>query len=284
MKIRARAKVNLALDVIRTMENGYHELDMIMAPVSLYNELEIDIASQDQVTCDLIELPEYSTLHRTLKLLREKQMLKQAYRIHVRKHIPDQAGLAGSSADAAALLKALLQWEGISLPMSKQLEMAACIGADVPFCLVSQTARVQGIGERIRCLDTDWQFPCVLVKPSYGVSTPEAFALWEKSEIVHVDVDRIESCIKKKDYASLMQAMGNALEMPAFSIRPALKNLKEEMEKQGLDRVMMTGSGSALMGFSQDVQLLKTIEEKYRKQGYFSQIVTIGQEEEWQIQ
>lgn len=276
MKIKARAKVNLALDVVQTMDNGYHELDMIMAPISLYNDIEIDVAPVDQITCDTVELPENSTIHRTLQILRKEKHIQNAYRIHVQKHIPDQAGLAGSSADAAAVFKAILEWEQMRMSQEEQLRLAKQIGADVPFCMVSKTARVGGIGEVIRCIDTDWTLRCLLVKPSYGISTPEAFKIWEQKESGHVNVDRVEECIQKKAYADLMHAMGNALEIPAFCLCPQLQELKESMQRQGLDRIMMTGSGSALMGFSQNNTLLQSVKEFYQKQGYFSEVVTIG--------
>lgn len=276
MKVEAQAKVNLALDVVGTMENGYHELDMIMAPVSLYNEIEIIPASKDRITCDTMVLPENSTIHKTLQVLREKKSSLGHYRIHVIKHIPDQAGLAGSSADAAAVFKAICHIENLSMDRAQQLQLAAKIGADVPFCMVNRFARVKGIGEKIETITTDWKLSCLLVKPSFGISTPQAFQIWETKEPLHVDVSQIQECIEQKDYDCLLHKIQNALEMPAFMLQPTLKELKESMEAFGLDRVMMTGSGSCLMGFSKHPKTLLKTQEYFLNQGYFSQIVTIG--------
>lgn len=276
MKIKAQAKVNLALDVVGILENEYHELDMIMAPVSLYNEIEIHPSQQDLITCDTMILPKNSTIHRTLQVLKEKKPDLSHYQIHVIKHIPDQAGLAGSSADAAAVFKAVCAMEGLSMELDEQLKLAARIGADVPFCMINRFARVKGIGEKIECITTDWKLPCLLVKPSFGISTPQAFQLWESGDQCSIDVSQIQKCIEQKDYNSLMRAMQNALETPAFMLQPSLKELKESMEKFVLDRVMMTGSGSCLMGFSFNQELLLQTQKYFSNQGYFSQIVTIG--------
>lgn len=276
MKVMAQAKVNLALDVIRKREDGYHELDMIMAPISLYNTIEISPGIQDQITCDGGTLPSNSTIHKTLALLRKEYKIKGAYKIHVTKGIPDQAGLAGSSADAAAVLNAVLDEENISLSMDQKIDMAKQIGADVPFCLVNRMARVQGIGEKIHCIMTDWKVPCLLVKPNYGISTPVAFEKWHSKKPESVDVTSVQRAIEAKSYEALMQTMGNALEPAAFQIRPELEALKKTMEKYGFDRVMMSGSGSTLMGFSQNKECYDKAQAHLENQGYFIKTVVIG--------
>ncbi|MBM6831192.1 4-(cytidine 5'-diphospho)-2-C-methyl-D-erythritol kinase [Faecalicoccus acidiformans] len=276
MKVQAQAKVNLALDVIGKRNDGYHELDMIMAPISLYNDIEIDIHPVDQITCDGGKIPDHSTIHKTLALLRKEIGLRNHYAIHVLKRIPDQAGLAGSSADAAAVFRAVMAIEGIDLELVKQLEFAKQIGADVPFCLVNRLSRVQGIGEKIRVLPQGWKLSCLIVKPSYGISTPEAFERWHAQAPVHVDVDAVEDAIQNQDFVSLCERMGNALEKPAFQMRPELRELKQKMEALGFDRVMMSGSGSSLMGFFHDPSHLKRAKELCVGMDCFVEIVTIG--------
>lgn len=276
MKTLAQAKVNLGLDIKGIRKDGYHELDMIMAPISLYNEIEIDHHTYDRIFCDKADLPENSTVHKALSLARETFGIQSRYDIKVFKHIPDQAGLAGSSADGAAIFKAVLELEGISVPEKRLLELGKQIGADVPFCLVNRMARVQGIGEKIRKLDTDWKLSCLLVKPQTGVSTPAAFKTWHRLSPLSLNMDAIEKSILLKDYDQLIQSMANALERPAFLLCPEILSLKEAMEARGLDRVMMTGSGSTLMGFSQDPMLLEKLQKQFANQGYFSKVVTIG--------
>lgn len=276
MKVYAQAKVNLALDVVKKREDGYHELDMIMAPISLFNEIKIEPSAIDQISCVNQEIPESSTIHKTLALLKEKGWIHKNYKIQVTKGIPDQAGLAGSSADAAAVFNAVLDFEGVDKSLDQKIELAKCIGADVPFCLVNRFARVQGIGEKIQVIPTDWKLHCFLVKPSYGISTLEAFKTWGHIQTLKVDVAPIQKAIEDKSYISLIRTMGNALEKSAFEIRPKLEELKKELESCGFDRVMMSGSGSSLMGFSQKKECIEKAMSLLEGNDCFYKYVQIG--------
>ncbi len=276
MKIYAPAKVNLGLDVVRAMENGYHELDMIMAPISLYDELDIEYADQDKIEIENMELSEDNTISKTLGLLRDCYDIKHHYLIRVKKNIPSQAGLAGGSADAAAVLKTVLELEGIEVEMEEKLNLAKQIGADVPFCLVNQFSRVKGIGEKIEILDANWKFNILLVKPDFGVSTPEAFRLWENQEKFHPDIDYVQMACENQILDLLVQAIGNALEPVAFELRPELAKIKEEMLDLGMVRVMMSGSGSSMMGFCIDEDVLQKAKSVLEKRYGFVEVVSVG--------
>ncbi len=286
MKIKVNAKVNLALDVLERLDNGYHALDMIMAPVSVFDDLEVSaIRPSDHPEADLIEcvsedLPEENTLSKTMKILRESYPLRHFYHIVLNKGIPSQAGLGGGSADAAALIRAISRLEGLNLSMSEMQEIGAKIGADVPYCLLSGYARVGGFGEKTEPIFSDWQIPVLLVKPEEGISTPECFAAWDQSTApVHYDIDIIEDAIRKKDPGLLFCTMANALERPAFDQLPVLQEIKEEMNDLGIVRVMMTGSGSVLMGFSVDEEVLAAAESALKEKYPFVQRAVIGSEE-----
>lgn len=276
MKIYAPAKVNLALDVVGQMANGYHELDMIMAPISLYDELDIEISQEDKITCQGMELPENNTIIKAISLLRERFRIKNHYSINVIKNIPSCAGLAGGSADAAAIMRAIYEIENIDISLAEKLELAKKVGADVPFCMVNQYARVKGIGERIECIDTDWKFKILLVKPSVGISTPEAFKLWHQKEPMHPDLGYAQMACENKSLDLLVQAMGNALEPIAFELESVLNEIKEDMLKLEIVRVMMSGSGSSMMGFSIDETVLEKAREILKEKYEFVEIVTVG--------
>lgn len=260
MEVQAFAKVNLALDVLGKREDGYHELDMVMAPVSLYDSLRIeqldDAAAFDEIICENIVLPAENTLTRTLQVMREKAGLQHSYKITLKKRIPSQAGLGGGSADAAALIHALCRMENIDLSMEEKMEIGSRIGADVPYCLMGGFARVQGIGEKVQPIYTDWKIPVLLVKPEGGLSTPESFARYDAMENRSIDVDIVEDALRKQDIGLLYQTMANALESQALKALPELSGLREEMGDLGLVRVVMTGSGSCLMGFCIDEEVL----------------------------
>lgn len=281
MKIYANAKVNLALDVVRRRADGYHELDMVMAPLSLKDTIDItpNGADTDRITCDA-PLPETNTVTKAMAILREEASCQGrtigGYDIHITKRIPEQAGLAGGSADAAAVIKAVNRLEGLGLGEERLYELGARVGADVPFCIAGRTSRVRGIGELIRPIDTDWGFDLLLVKPEAGVSTPAAFARWEETETGLHDIDLVEEALHKHNAELLLSTMVNSLEPAAMALVPELEQLREEMTELGLVRVMMTGSGSAMMGFSVDQEVLENAALMLRPRHPFVQVVHAG--------
>lgn len=276
MKVQARAKINLALDVVERMDNGYHSLDMIMAPISICDEIEIEVGICDEVTCEGMKLPEKNTVSKMVQVLKELYHLSSNYKISIKKHIPAQAGLGGGSADAAAVCKAILQMEGIKETEENLYEITKQVGADVPFCIHDKWARVKGIGEKITPIESDWQFNIIVVKPDFGISTANAFSKWKESRPFHPDVDLVESSIREKNMDLLYQTMANALEPIAFEIEPELNQVKMDMEDAGLVRILMSGSGSSMLGFSVDEDVIQSAYERLKEKYSFVQIVHVG--------
>ena len=276
MKVQARAKINLALDVVERMDNGYHSLDMIMAPISICDEIEIEIGICDEVTCEGMKLPEKNTVSKMVQVLKELYHLSSNYKISIKKHIPAQAGLGGGSADAAAVCKAILQMEGIEETEENLYEITKQVGADVPFCIHDKWARVKGIGEKIIPIASDWQFNIIVVKPDFGISTANAFSKWKESRPFHPDVDLVESSVREKNMDLLYQTMANALEPIAFEIEPELNQVKMDMEDAGLVRILMSGSGSSMLGFSVDEDVIQSACERLKEKYSFVQIVHVG--------
>ena len=276
MKVQARAKINLALDVVERMDNGYHSLDMIMAPISICDEIEIEVGICDEVTCEGMKLPENNTVSKMVQVLKELYHLSSNYKISIKKHIPAQAGLGGGSADAAAVCKAILQMEGIEETEENLYEITKQVGADVPFCIHDKWARVKGVGEKITPIESDWQFNIIVVKPDFGISTANTFPKWKESRPFHPDVDLVESSIREKNMDLLYQTMANALEPIAFEIEPELNQVKMDMEDAGLVRILMSGSGSSMLGFSVDEDVIQSAYERLKEKYSFVQIVHVG--------
>lgn len=273
MKIYAPAKVNLSLDVIKETEDGYHDLDMIMAPVSLYNKINVTPDVKTEIICHNGLIPQDNAMSRMLRLLKETYDIKD-YKVEIWEEIPMQAGLAGASANAAAVLRTVDQYEHLHLDLEQMIDLGKQIGADVPFCLVNRYARVQGIGEKIRPMHCHWRFPALLIKPQEGVSTPEAFAKWNRLPSYHPKMDAIQAALEQKDFGQFTRLMGNSLEQAAMELTPILKTIHQQMEQFGL-RSLMTGSGSTIMGFGTREHLTEAYEQ-LRGMYPFVEIVTIG--------
>lgn len=278
MKVLAPAKVNLALNIKGILADGYHALDMIMAPISLCDEIEIRPNGQkkDEIVFEGMNVPKNNTVAKAIDLMRRTFQLPAHYKVEVKKNIPSQAGLGGGSADAAAVMRAIDQMEGLHLSQDQLIELGKQVGADVPFCLVNSWARVKGVGEQIELLDSDWKFKLLLVKPKEGISTPEAFKLWDASQRYQYDIDLVETALLKKSVDLLYTTMGNALEDVAQNALPVLKEIKEDMYNEGIVQAMMSGSGSSIMGFSVDESVLEEAKKALEPYYDFVEIVTVG--------
>lgn len=262
MKIKANAKVNLTLDVVRKREDGYHELDMIMVPLSLCDVLDVTFSDKDEIICGEANFPldETNTIYKAICLLRERFHLDEHFKVVVDKHIPMQAGLAGGSADGAATLKAIIQLCNLEIEESELLDIAKKIGADVPFCIINEASRVQGIGEKVTRFKIDCPFYLLLVKPEEGVSTGLAFSKIDFDHCVHPNVDKAQSALMNNDYETFCSCIGNTLEQSAFTITPVIKVIKDELLVAGMDTVLMSGSGSTVFAITKNKQLIDQIE------------------------
>ena len=166
--------------------------------------------------------------------------------------------------------------EGIEEAEENLYEITKQVGADVPFCIHAKWARVKGIGEKITPIESDWQFDIVVVKPDFGISTANAFSKWKETQPLRLDVDLVESSIREENMDLLYQTMANSLEPIAFEIEPELEQVKMDMEDAGLVRILMSGSGSSMLGFSVDEEVILSACEQLKEKYNFVQIVHVG--------
>ena len=248
---KAYAKINLGLDVVRKREDGYHEVRMIMQTVNLYDRIEMD-RNGDGVIKTETNLPfvpdgEGNLAWRAAKLLLDEKGIRDGVTIKIRKFIPVAAGMAGGSADAAAVLVGLNELYGTRLSMSELCALGVSIGADVPFALMGGTCRVQGLGDLIKALPPLPECWFTVVMPGYGISTPEAFAAYDKvGSSVHPDCAAQEAAIRAGDLDAVCAAAGNALE--ECSGAKDNEAIKAALRENGAVTALMTGSGAAVFG------------------------------------
>ncbi len=255
MKLRAYAKINLALDVCGRLENGYHAVRMVMQSVSLCDVVTMRCASNGIVlSCSDQSLPcdGENLAFRAAAIFLERTGIHGGVVIELEKHIPMQAGLGGGSADAAAVLRGMDMLYETHLPMDTLLEWGLELGADVPFCLLGGTALAQGIGERLTPLPGMPRIPVVLIKPEGGISTAWAYgALDALCPAPHADVDAVVRCLNHpKQLAGRMENVFEAVVLPKL---PVIDGCKQRLLELGADGALMSGTGSAVFGlFSAD--------------------------------
>lgn len=255
IQLKALAKINLGLDVLRRREDGYHEVKMIMQTIGLYDELELRRMKQPgiQVRTNLYYLPvnENNLVYKAAKLLMEEFGTDGGISIHLRKKIPVAAGMAGGSSDAAAVLWGMNQMYGLGLSRKDLMERGVALGADVPYCVLRGTALAEGIGERLSTLPSMPKCYILIAKPGISVSTRFVYENLHANDLrpeQHPDVDAMLDALRKKDLGLLASCMGNVLETVTVSAYPVIDKLKKCMTEAGALGAMMSGSGPTVFG------------------------------------
>ena len=247
--VLAPAKLNLSLDVVGLLPNGYHDLDMVMQAITLCER--VNLRRSQGLTLQLpgsrVPANDKNTAIKAALAFFHYTGLLAGVDITIYKSVPVRAGMAGGSADAAAVLVGMNALYGAELSMSELCALGAQVGADVPFALMGGTCRVRGVGDLLKPLP-----PCpacwfVIVMPDYGVSTPEAFAAYDRvGSPVHPDCEAQEAAIRAGDLAALCRAAGNALEECSGAQDTA--RIKQALREDGALAALMTGSGAAVFG------------------------------------
>lgn len=255
IQLKALAKVNLCLDVLRKREDGYHEVKMVMQTISLYDELEIRKVKQPgiQIRTNLYYLPtnENNLVHKAADLLRKEFHLEGGVAIQLQKKIPVAAGMAGGSSDAAAVLWGMNQMYSLGLSRKDLMERGVCLGADVPYCVLRGTALAEGIGEKLQVLPPMPKCYLLIAKPGISVSTKFVYENLHANDLrqeQHPDVDAVIDALKKKDLGMLAACMGNVLEEVTVPAYPVIDKIKKCMADEGALGAMMSGSGPTVFG------------------------------------
>lgn len=272
MKVRAYAKVNLALDVVRKREDGYHDLEMIMAPITLHDLIYINVIDEGieiESNSKIVPTDQRNIMYKVAQLMQERYGLKKGVKIFVYKHIPTQAGLAGGSADGAAVIKAMNKLFHLNLSYEEMAALGKEVGADIPFCIYEKTAFVEGVGEKLQFIDEPFEAYLLLVKPKKGVSTQKAFTSLDLSKVKHQDCRKMKKGIEMNDYQAVIDNLQNRLELPSIKMVPQIKEIKKEMMKLGFDGALMSGSGSCVFGITRNQEIMNKGYEFFRKRYFF---------------
>ena len=247
LRIKAAAKLNFSLDILGIRPDGYHEMDMVMQTIDLFDDVELSKARTFSVFSDgSPDGPENLAWKAAEAFFRAAKRSGGA-RIRLTKRIPAQAGMAGGSADAAAVLIGLNALYDARLSPEALRDAGLSVGADVPYCLIGGTARVRGIGEIVEPMPPFISGYLVVAKPAIGISTAEAFRRFDRAEnLRHPDIAALLSVMEKGQLDALSLFMENVLEQSEQN--ETVETLRQELLKNGALAARMTGSGSAVFG------------------------------------
>lgn len=275
--VKALAKINLGLDVVRKREDGYHEVKMVMQTIHLFDRLEMKKTQADEITIttNLTFLPtnENNLVYKAAKLLKDEFSIKDGIHVKLHKHIPVAAGMAGGSTDAAAVLYGMNSMFELGLSKGELMQRGVKIGADVPYCIMRGTALAEGIGEKLTALPPMVKCPVLIAKPQISVSTKFVYEnLKLNGGIVHPDIDTLVSDIEAKDLPKIAADMGNILETVTIPNYPVIAQIKDLMKEQGALNAMMSGSGPTVFGLFDTEETAVRAYEKMRKSGLAKQV------------
>jgi 4-diphosphocytidyl-2-C-methyl-D-erythritol kinase len=250
VKLLSPAKINLTLEILGTRTDGYHELRSIIQPIDLFDEVKIESQEGQGIqldsSCIPIPLDKDNLAWKAAALFLEKSGQELQVEISIKKRIPLGAGLGGGSSNAASVMIGLNR---LTDAFSEQelLKLALNLGADVPFFIRSQTAVIEGIGEKINPLRNFPLFYYVILFPNINTSTEMVYKKWDElNNKDHVQDESINEQIRKFSNRNEALPLINDLENPAIALHPEIKAYKQIFKSLGLESVLMTGSGSAV--------------------------------------
>ena len=268
LHVRSYAKINLCLNITGKREDGFHDLDMIMLPISLHDSLivsKLNKSIDNFVTVDDFSIGSFTYNLATFAIdkLQSVYRFNEKFRILIHKVIPIQAGLGGGSSNAACTMKAVNTLLNLGATDEQLMEYGKELGADIPFFVKCKPARCRGIGEKIEPIEIKNNYYVLLVKPEAGCSTREVYQTADSMDLAVCDMDKVLKALADGDDDLLADSIANSLQAPAISLVPVIQSIIDELKDCGLKIVQMTGSGSAVFALSTDKKLLKKVLKKF---------------------
>lgn len=279
---KARAKINLALDVCRRLENGYHEVRMVMQTVDIYDELEFKRRKDPDIILsvdsrDYLGDLENNLIFRAAKLMKQQYNIQHGVEIRLKKNIPVAAGMAGGSTDAAATMLAMNEMYELGLTREHLMEQAVRLGADIPFCIMGGTALAEGIGEKLSPLPAPPKASLLIVKPPIMVPTQWVYGQLRLDELErHPDIDGMVRALSQGDLTGIAAHMENVMETVTEKKYPIITEIKRMMMGNGAVNALMSGSGPSIFGVYLDEGIAQAaavdIDQTLRTRGVNAQV------------
>ena len=273
LNIKSEAKINLSLDILGKLENGYHEISTIMHTVELSDNIFIKkVYKKDYLklitNIGWLPVDEKNLIFKAAKYVKEKFAIEEGIFLNLTKVIPVSAGLGGGSANCAATLKGIKKLFDLPLSLDELADLGAKFGADVPFCVHTGAALATGVGEIIKPLPKMPTSHIVIVKPPVIVSTEDIFGAYNDDKVKHrPDTEKLIYSLEKGDLIGICDSMENVLETVTAKKHPVINKLKTCLKEQGALGAMMSGSGPSVFGIFEDYKTaesaLNAIKDKH---------------------
>lgn len=280
LHLKAYAKINLGLDVVKKREDGYHEVRMIMQTVKLFDKLTFQLVDEDVIRIKtnfgFLPVNENNLVYKAVKLLKDTYQVDKGLEIDLFKCIPVAAGMAGGSADCAAALVGAARLFNLHLSKEKLMELGVALGADVPYCVLRGTALSEGIGEILTPLPSIPDCHILIAKPPIAVSTKFVYEHLDAQELnTHPDIDGMVEAIKAGNLGGITDRMENVLETVTIPEYPVIADIKNTMKRCGAMNAMMSGSGPTVFGIFEQWEAACEAREAIRSGNLANQVYVV---------
>ncbi len=274
------AKINLHLDVTGRLEGGYHRVETVMQTISLCDQIELQKSAGKDITvsCNVsgVPLDEKNLAVRAANLFFERVGARHGLAIEIDKKIPMAAGMAGGSADAAAVLRGLNRLNGSTLSFEELCALGSHLGADVPFCIVGGTAYADGRGDQLHPFPSMPHCYILCACEGESVSTPWAYAVLDQifgnfaegGSYQAKGCDALRSALEEKSLEKIAAASYNIFEEPVLALRPVAARIRQILLESGAHCAKMSGSGPSVFGIFSDEGVRDLAREFLEKEGY----------------
>ncbi len=255
---KAYAKVNLALDVLRRREDGYHDVKMIMHNINIYDKLIFELTGDSGEITISTNLPGIPTddrnlIYKAIKLISDTYDISPSVHVNLTKNIPIEAGMAGGSTDCAATLHAMNELLSLKLDEQSLMNLGVKLGADVPYCIMARPALSEGIGEILTKVTPLPDCHVVVAKPAVSVSTGTIYKNLKLDTLKsHPDIDGMILALQNGDIKSVANRMENVMESVTATLHPEIEDIKAAMKTHGALNAIMSGSGPTVFGIFND--------------------------------
>ena len=263
---KSYAKINLALNVTKVREDGYHELDMVMVPLKLHDSVQISELKGKKDSFVIMDDYSIKLGHTNIaetalkKVLNEAKITDKKFLVFIHKNIPVQAGMGGGSSNAAATMLVTNNFLKLNYSKEELLELSKPIGSDVPFFIECKPGRCRGKGDIVEPITIKNNYYVLIVKPEEGCSTKEIYSRFDAKPVYSpANVDNVIKALEEGDDELLEKSMANSLQHVAIDLVPEIQVIIDKLKAKGLKLVMMTGSGSSVFALSTDKKLLKRV-------------------------
>ena len=272
MKEKSYAKINMALNVVKTLQNGYHELDMINVSIRLHDTLKVKFNNSGQIrlVSNDTQLPvdDTNTVVKIVKKVKDQFKLDFGCEIYIYKRIPQKSGLGGGSGNAAAILKLLNKKFKLKMTSIQMINFVKSVSLDAPYQLINFPSRVKKMGEIVKPFECKLKGKLFVIKPKSGNSTKEVYDNLKEEGMDHPNINKVERAMEEGNSELLSKHVGNSLYQSACEINKYIAPLIQKLKNIGFEVVSMTGSGSTCFAYSKNKKLYKIAKNTFVKDDY----------------